>query len=88
MGEHQGEGGVVADRADVAEMVGEPLDLGHHAAKTMRPRRRLDAERRLDGAGEGDGVGDGRVAAHARRRVRRARSRLAPRISASTPLWV
>ena len=33
MGEHQGEGGVVADRADVAEMIGEPFDLGHDAAQ-------------------------------------------------------
>ncbi len=63
MGEHEGEGGVVADRADVAEMIGEPLELGHHAAQGVRPRRRLGAERGLDGAGEGDGVGDGGVAA-------------------------
>ena len=60
MGEHQGEGGVVADRADVAEMVGEPFEFGHDAAQDLRARRRLDAERGLGGAGEGDGVGDGR----------------------------
>ena len=33
MGVHQGEGGVVADRADVADMIGDPLEFRHHAAK-------------------------------------------------------
>ena len=46
----------------------------------MRARRRLDAERRLDRAREGDAIGDRRVAADPRRRDRRARSTLAPRI--------
>ena len=72
MGEHQGEGGVVADRADVAEMIGEPLELGHHAAQGVRARRRLDAERRLDRAGEGDRVGDRRIAADPPREPGRA----------------
>jgi hypothetical protein len=31
MGVHQRESGIVADRADVAEMVGEPFELGHQA---------------------------------------------------------
>ena len=60
MGEHEREGGVVADRADVAEVVGETFELGHHAAQGVRARRRLESERGLDGAGEGEGVGDRR----------------------------
>ena len=42
MGVHQREGGVVADRADVAEVVGEPLELGHQRAQ---PRARAAAPR-------------------------------------------
>ena len=72
MGVHQRKGGVVADGADVAEMIGEPLELRHQAAKPMCARRRLDPERRLDRAGEGDAVGDRRVAADARRQDGRA----------------
>ena len=34
---------VVADRADVAEMVGDALELGHDAADYLRARRRFDA---------------------------------------------
>ena len=30
---HQRERGVVADRADIAEMIGEPLELGHQRAQ-------------------------------------------------------
>ena len=30
---HEREGGVVADGADVAEMIGEPLELGHQRAQ-------------------------------------------------------
>ena len=37
MGEHQGEGGVVADGADVAEMVGEALQFGHQG-RAATPR--------------------------------------------------
>ena len=40
----QREGGVVADGADVAEVVGEPLQLGHEGAQPDGARRRLDAE--------------------------------------------
>ena len=62
VGVHQGEGRVVADRADVAEMVGDPLEFGHESAQPWRARRRLDPERRLDCAGESDAIGDRRVA--------------------------
>ena len=85
MGVHQGEGGVVADRADVAEVVGDPLEFGHHAAKIVRARRRLDPERRLDRAGESDAIGDRRVAADPRREDAGALD-AAPRMRASTPL--
>ena len=50
VGVHQREGRVVADRADVAEMIGDPLELGHDPAQHVGARRRLDAERRLDRA--------------------------------------
>src|SRR5271166_2091572 len=66
MGVHQRKGGVVADGADVAEMIGEALELRHQAAKPVCARGRLDPERGLDGAREGDAVGDRRVAAHSR----------------------
>ena len=44
MGVHEREGGVVADRADIAEMVGDALELGHQRAqpdaRAAAPRRR------------------------------------------------
>ena len=36
---HQGEGGIVADRADIAEVVGDALELGHQRAQPDRARR-------------------------------------------------
>ena len=75
---HEREGGVVADRADVAEVVGEPLELGHRARAATRraaaPRRRArprpPARRR----------------AHRRRCCRRRRGRrAAPRARAARP---
>ena len=65
VGVDEREGGVVADGADVAEVVGEALQLAHQRAQVDRPGRHLEAERCLDGAGEGDGVGDGAVARYA-----------------------
>ena len=73
MGVHQRERGVVADRADVAEMIGDALDLGHQRPQPRRPRRRDDADRRFDGAGEGDLVGDRAVAADPAGEFRAAR---------------
>ena len=87
MGVHQRERRVVADRADVAEMIGEPLELGHQRAQPDRARRHLDAERRLDRAREGEGIGDRAVAAMRAGELRGARRAFAPRISASMPLW-
>ena len=43
MGVDERERCVVADRADVAEMVGDALELGHDAAQDyLRARRRFD----------------------------------------------
>ena len=38
MGVHEREGGIVADRADVAEVVGDALELGHQRAQPDRAR--------------------------------------------------
>ena len=38
MGVHQREGGIVADRADVAEMIGEPLQFRQQRAQPDRAR--------------------------------------------------
>ena len=64
------ERGVVADRADVAEMVGEPLELRHQRAQIVRPPRHVDVERGFDGAGEGQRIGDRAVAGGAAREPR------------------
>ncbi len=86
VGVHEREGGVVADRADVAEMIGEALELGHQRAqpdaRAAAPRRRARPRRR------------GRRRAHRRPCCRRRRGRRAapparasaPAISASMPL--
>ncbi len=63
---HQRERSVIADRADVADVVGESLDLGRDGAKPMRAHRRLDPQRRFGRAREGDLVSDRAVAADAR----------------------
>ena len=71
MGVHQAEGGIVADGADVAEMIGEALEFGHDRAEVGRARRRLQRQRRFDGAGKGIGIGDGRIAGDAAGEPRR-----------------
>src|SRR6185312_12855284 len=67
---HQAEGRVVADCADVANVVGEPLEFGHQRPQPLGARRRLDIQRRFERAGEGDRVGHRRVAAGASREPR------------------
>ncbi len=62
MGVHQREGGIVADRADVAQVVGDPLELGHQRTQPDRARRRLDRQGRLGRPRERVGVGDRAVA--------------------------
>ena len=72
MGLHHREGRVVADRADIAQVIGEPFQFRHQAAQPVRAARRLDAESRLGGAGEGQLVGDGAVAGGPARELRGA----------------
>ena len=78
VGVHEGKGGVVAHRADVSQVIGQPLEFAHHRPQPVRPGRGLKTEGGLGGAREGDLVGDRAVAAGAsgeRRGVVEARSR-------------
>ena len=49
---HQGEGGIVADSADVAEMVGDTFELSHQGAQPHGSIWNGKTQRRLDRAGE------------------------------------
>ena len=68
---HQRKRGVVADGADVAEMIGQPLQLGHQRAQIKRARRHLHLQRGFDGLREGKGIGDRAVAGGAAGELRR-----------------
>ena len=59
---HHRERRIVADRADVAEMIGQPLEFRHQRAQVDRARRRLYLQRRFGGVREGEGIGDRAVA--------------------------
>src|SRR5262245_44804496 len=72
---HDSERGVVADRTEIAEVIGDALELSHQRAKPNGARRRLEAERRLYGAREGDAVGDHAVARGALRELAAALER-------------
>ena len=61
-GEGQREGGIVADGADVAEMIGEALKLGHQRAEPHGARRNIDLKRGFDRLREGERVSHGAVA--------------------------
>jgi len=63
---------VITDRADVAEMIGDALELGHHAAQHCGTRRHRNVERGLDRAREGEAVGDGRIPGDSREEATRA----------------
>ena len=65
LGEAEGQGGIVAERAEVAEVVGDALALQHQRPQQEGARRRRDAAGRLDGRGIGPGVGTGRIAGNA-----------------------
>ena len=73
MGVHQRKRGVVADRADVAEMIGDALELGHERAQPDRARRRLDPRCGFHRPGEGERIGDRAVARGAAGESRGAR---------------
>ena len=59
---HERERCVVADGADVAEMVGQPLQLRHQRAQIGRARRHFDLQGGFGGQREGIGIGDRAVA--------------------------
>ena len=82
---HERERGVVADGADIAAMVRQPLQLGHQRAQIARPWRDFDVQGRLDRMREGEPIGDGAVA-RPRAASFAARSIVAPVISNSMPL--
>ena len=65
MRQHQGEGGIVADGADIAEVVGEPFQFREQRAQPHRARRGFGAERGLGRARESERVGHRAVAADA-----------------------
>ena len=83
---HQRERGVVADGADVAEMIGEPLELGHQRAQIDGARRHLHLQRGLDGLREGKRIGDRAVAGGAAGELARPRRAWRRCISDSMPL--
>ena len=61
LGEREGEGDVVADGADVPEVVRDALALGEDRAQVQRPGRDHAAHRPLEGLAGRPGVGDGGV---------------------------
>ena len=71
MGVNKREGSVVADRADVAEVVGQPLELGQQRTQPNGARWNGKLERRLGRARKRVGVGDRAVAGHAPSEFRR-----------------
>ena len=59
---HQGKGGIVADGADVAEMVGQPLEFRDESPQPNCAIRHVKLQGRLDGLRKRIGIGDGAVA--------------------------
>ena len=59
---HDGKRGIVADRSDVAEVIGQPFELGHQRAQKLRARCRFGVERGLDRVRKRQRIGDGAVA--------------------------
>ena len=75
---HQREGSVVADRADIAEMIGEPLQFRHQRAQTDRARGGASKPSAASTArAKAMRIGDGAVAGDARRRAAPLRERRA-----------
>ncbi len=68
----QSERGVVADRTNVAEMIGETFELRHQSAQIECAARHFDFERRFDGGRKSPGIGDRAVARDATGKTRRA----------------
>ena len=61
MSQHEREGGVVADGADVAEMIGDALQLGHDGPQGLGAGPHGATDSRFHGARKGQRVGDGAV---------------------------
>src|SRR5260370_1323699 len=71
VGMHERKGSVVTDGTDVAEMIGQALELGHERTQPDGASRCRDLQGGFDGTGEGDGVSDGAVARRAAGEARR-----------------
>ncbi len=90
---HEGEGRIVADGADVTEMIGQPLQLCHQCPQIPRAGRRFDAERRLDRVRKRDAIGNSAVARGARGKPcgfldrRPGHQRLDPLVHVAEPLF-
>jgi hypothetical protein len=69
---HDREGGVIAYRADVAEVIRQALELGHQSAQPRRARRHIDIERIFHRARKGERKGDCAIARYARGKQGRA----------------
>ena len=82
---HDRERGVVADGADVAEVVRQPFELRHQRAQIGRAGWRRRRRRCLDALGKGDAIGHRAVARDPGRQPRGDGKRRA-RISDSMPL--
>ena len=65
MSEHEGKGRVVANGADVAQMVGDAFELRHRAPQGVRACRNLATGRCLHRPREGQGIGDRAVSRNA-----------------------
>ena len=86
LGMHERERRIVADRADVAEMVRQPFELRHQGPQIARARRRLDVQRRLDRMRKRDPIGDGASRRRFAPPAAPLASSVAPAISDSIPL--
>jgi hypothetical protein len=62
---HQGEGGIIADRADVAEMVGKPLEFSDQCPQPNRAIGHDELQGGLSGPRKRIGIGDRAVARYA-----------------------
>ena len=62
VGVHERERGIIADRPDIAEMVGEPLELRHQRAQIDRTRWNLDLHRCFQRMRKGERISDRAVA--------------------------
>ena len=62
---HQRKRRVIADRADVADVIGEPFKFRHQRPQENRASRDFDFESGFDSVGESERIGDRAVAGDA-----------------------